>query len=380
MNMDDFNHRNLGSLLGIRRVGITLNRVVNMVVFRVCSFIRERLFFLAMSMFSLAMLMSFAGCNQMETKKQISGKTMGTTYHISYFGQPAPSVVKKAVDSLMLALNAEVSTYIPSSTISQFNANPSDTVVIAATHHYFWDNFAKAKEIYSLTEGYFDPTVMPLVNYWGFGYKGHRPVEEVDSMVVDSLLQMVGFDQLRRRGDTIFRLTPHVQLDFSALAKGYGVDVVAAWFDEHGVERYFVEIGGENRAFGRKPNDQKWTVGISIPKEGAGIDAYNTVVELDNRAMATSGNYRNFYEVNGQKFSHTINPKTGFSERNTILSASVLAENCMTADALATAMMAMGHEKAKKLEKSLESIDVILKIGLPDGNIKTEFSNPALKK
>ena len=305
---------------------------------------------------------------------------MGTTYHISYFGQPAPSTTKKAVDSLMRALNAEVSTYIPASTISQFNANPSDTVIIAREHHFFWDNFAKAKEIYQLSDGYFDPTVMPLVNYWGFGYKGHRPVAEVDSAVVDSLVQLVGFDKLRVHGDTIFRSRSNVQLDFSALAKGYGVDVVARWFDEHGVDSYFVEIGGENRAFGRKPDGKLWTVGISVPREDAGLDEYHTVIGLDNRAMATSGNYRNFYEVQGQKYSHTINAKTGFSERNSLLSASVLAENCMTADALATAMMAMGHEKAKKMQKSLDNIDVILKIGLPNGNIKTEFSDPNLKQ
>jgi len=299
---------------------------------------------------------------------------MGTTYHISYYGNLKPNPVKEAIDSLMVVLNAEVSTYIPTSTISLFNANRSDTVIISKHRRFFWDNFAQAKKIYQATNGFFDPTVMPLVNYWGFGYTGHRPVAEVDSMVVDSLLQLVGFDKLSVNQDTIFRLAPNVQLDFSALAKGYGVDMVANWFDAHEIESYFVEIGGENRAKGRKPDGSLWSVGISIPKEDAPLDAYHTIIELDNEAMATSGNYRNFHEVKGQKYSHTINPKTGFSERNTILSASVLAENCMTADALATAMMAMGYEQAIKLADSIP-IEVILKIGLPDGNIKTIFSN-----
>lgn len=320
------------------------------------------------------------GIKKSEPKKMITGKTMGTTYHITYFGEPSQKLVKKAVDSLMLALNDEVSTYIPTSTISRFNSNRSDTIIIPLRNKYFWDNFAQAKKIYELTDGYFDPTVMPLVNYWGFGYQGHRPVEAVDSLVVDSLVQLVGFDKMVAHRDTLFRLQPNVLLDFSALAKGYGVDLVAKWFDEQGVKSYFIEIGGENRAFGRKPDGGIWAVGISVPRESANLAAYNTVVELDNESMATSGNYRNFYEVKGQKYSHTINPRTGFSERNSILSASVLAENCMLSDALATAIMAMGYENAKELEKSLDSIDVILKIGLPDGNIKTEFSNPKLKK
>ena len=326
--------------------------------------------------FFLLFFVVISSCKKQDVKQQITGKTMGTTYHIAYYGSAKPNLVKKAVDSLMIILNADVSTYIPTSTISLFNTNLSDTVIIPKSKYFFWDNFAKAKEVYNLTNGYFDPTVMPLVNYWGFGYKGHRPVEEVDSVVVDSLLALVGFDKLLAKGDTIFRLTPNVQLDFSALAKGYGVDLVATWFDKNGIDSYFIEIGGENRVKGRKPDGAPWTIGIAVPKENASIDAYNTIIELDDEAMATSGNYRNFYEVKGQKFSHTINPKTGFSERNTILSASVLAENCMTADAFATAMMAMGYEKAMNLQQSLD-MEVILKIGLPDGHIKTVFSNAA---
>jgi len=328
-----------------------------------------------LNVFFLLFFLLFSSCAKQDEKCQIAGKTMGTTYHITYYGKEEPHTVKRAVDSLMLALNADVSTYIPTSTIALFNANLSDTVIISKEKYYFWDNFAKAKKIYKLTNGYFDPTVMPLVNYWGFGYKGHRPVEQVDSLVVDSLLQFVGFDKLVRNKDTIFRLAPNVQLDFSALAKGYGVDLVSSWLEEKNIGRYFVEIGGENKAKGRKADGSLWAVGISIPKEGTGLDAFNTIVELDDEAMATSGNYRNFYEVKGQKFSHTINPMTGFSERNTILSASVLAENCATADALATGMMAMGYEKAVKLHRALNDVEFILKLGLPDGRIETKFSN-----
>ena len=329
--------------------------------------------------FLLSVWMLSSCKKQVVNKYQIAGQTMGTTYHITYYGSIKPSKIKKTVDSLMTVLNAEVSTYIPSATISLFNSSNQDTVIIPRRSHFFWDNFAKAKEIYSQTDGYFDPTVMPLVNYWGFGYTGHRPVDPVqwsgvDSMVVDSLLQMVGFDKLLVHGDTIFRLAPNVQLDFSALAKGYGVDLVANWFDENGIDSYFIEIGGEDRAKGRKADDSLWSVGISVPKEHTAQNAYHTIIELNNEAMATSGNYRNFYEVKGQKFSHTISPKTGFSERNSLLSASVIAKDCMSADALATAMMAMGYDKAMALQKAL-GVEVILKLGLPDGSIKTKFSN-----
>jgi len=325
--------------------------------------------------FLLLSFLVLSSCQKQDVKYQIAGKTMGTTYHITYYGSAKPNQVKDAVDALMVVLNADVSTYIPTSTISLFNSDLSDTVIIAKDKQFFWDNFAKSKEIYHQTNGYFDPTVMPLVNYWGFGYTGHRPVEEVDSLIVDSLLQLVGFDKLLVNKDTIFRLAPNVQLDFSALAKGYGVDMVAEWFDENGMDSYFVEIGGENRAKGQKADGTLWSVGISIPKENTSQDAYNTIIDLDNEAMATSGNYRNFYEVKGQKYSHTINPKTGFSERNTILSASVLAENCMTADALATAMMVMGYDKAIALQHTMD-VETILKVGWPNGEIKTIFSNP----
>lgn len=317
------------------------------------------------------------GCQTTALRKQnIQGKTMGTTYHISYYGELHPTKTKQSLDSLLVALNKEVSTYIPTSTISQFNDAVMDTVIVDKIHGHFWNNYLAAKKIYGLTDGFFDPTVMPLVNYWGFGYKGHKPVAEVDSMKIDSLRKLVGFNKLSIHGDTIFKENLNTQLDFSALAKGYGVDLVAAWFDKQGVNSYFIEIGGENLAKGRKPNNQVWTVGISVPREDASLTEYKTVVELDNRAMATSGNYRNYYEMKGQKYSHTINPKTGFSERNSLLSVSVIGDDCMNADALATAMMTMGYENAKKIQDSLDGFDFILKIGLPNGLIKTEFSNP----
>ncbi len=324
-------------------------------------------------LFGLVLLLLGCGTQQLAQKKNLHGKTMGTTYHMSYFGPLNTETAKKGIDSLLLAINEEVSTFMPTSTISTFNTAKTDTTIIAFSNKHFWKNLLAAKKIHKLTQGFFDPTVMPLVNYWGFGYKGHKLNSQADSLEIDSLLQYVGFDKLFIRKDTLIKSHSDMQLDFSACAKGYAIDEVAHWFEAQGVENYYIEIGGENRAAGKKLNGKIWSVGLIIPKENAAAEEYQTIITLDNQSMATSGNYRNFYEVAGQKYSHTINPKTGFSERNTLLSASVLADNCLKADALATGIMAMGYEKTKKLYQSLDSIQIILKIGQTDGTIKTEF-------
>ena len=320
-------------------------------------------------------LVLLLGCatQPLAQKKNIQGETMGTTYHMSYFGSSLPESVKNSIDSLLVSINDEVSTFIPTSTISRFNTTKSDTNVVALSKEHFWQNLRASQKIFIRTQGFFDPTVMPLVNYWGFGYKGHKLIKKADSLKIDSILHYVGFEKLFIRKDTIFKSHSAVQLDFSACAKGYAIDEVAHWFEANGIKNYYIEIGGENRAAGKKANGKTWSVGLVIPKETTAIGAYHTIITLDNQSMATSGNYRNFYEVEGQKYSHTINPKTGFTERNTLLSASVLANNCLQADALATGIMAMGYKKAKKLYQSLDSVQIILKIGQSDGTIKTEF-------
>ncbi len=327
----------------------------------------------------MALLLTAIACRVENDRHFIRGETMGTTYHITYYGHLSAETLKPGIDSLLQALNAEVSTYIPASVISRFNASTRDTVAIGPAHRHFLRNLLLARKIYLRTDGYFDPTVMPLVNYWGFGYKGHRAVTSVDSAAIDSLRRLVGMDKLVIAGDTLIRRVPGIQLDFSAIAKGYGVDLVAEWLEDRGIKSYLVEIGGEDRAKGLKPGRKSWVIGIAIPRPDASPNDFRTTVRLDDRAMATSGNYRNYHFVNGQMYSHTINPKTGFPKRDSLLSASVLAPDCASADALATACMAMGFVKAKNMLSRLDSCDFILKVGTPGGSIRTILSDPKLE-
>jgi FAD:protein FMN transferase len=319
----------------------------------------------------------------------LEGQTMGTYYRVTY-GDAQQRDFQGSIDSLLQAINLEVSTYIPEATISRFNqaevsfdlrTDPRSGEAGAYANRHFLPNFLKAKEVYAQTEGYFDPTVMPLVNYWGFGYTPKKPVEQADSAKVQELLLLVGFGQVEllvQGEDTLLqKARPGVQLDFSAIAKGYGVDEVGRFLAAQGIENFLVDIGGEALSRGRSPRGDAWRIGINRPQEDAAVDEIQVAVPLDNRAIATSGNYRNFYEVDGLKYSHTINPKTGFPERNTLLSASVFAPDCMTADAFATAFMTMGLERAFALANQLPDIEAYFIYGLPDGGMATRYT-PAL--
>lgn len=288
---------------------------------------------------------------------KVDGETMGTTYHVTY-ADSLNRNLKKEIDQLLIEINLDVSTYIDSSFISRFNQSEQEIPFLFIQkkeglnkHFHFRKNYEKALEVFKASDGYFDPTVMPLVNYWGFGYTEKKPVKTVDSLRVDSLMQFVGFEKVVQRSDKsgwlfLGKTIPGVQLDFSAIAKGYGVDAVGWFLEKQNIHNYMVEIGGEVRARGKNDRGAWWTIGVSEPKEGADPGDFYTIANLENKSLATSGNYRNFYKVGGHTFAHTLNPKTGFPERNNLLSVSVFAEDCMTADAYATACMTMGLEKA----------------------------------
>ncbi len=311
---------------------------------------------------------------------KLKGDTMGTTYHVTY-EDSLNRDFQKEIDALLETINMDVSTYIDSSFISKFNQAEKEIKYLnlleknaSQKHKHFRLNFEKAAEVYKKSSGFFDPTIMPLVNYWGFGYAEKKAVEKVDSMKVDSLMQLVGFDKIEKRSlkdGSVFlvKLVPGIQLDFSALAKGYGVDAIGMFLEKKGVENYMVEIGGEVRAKGKNQNNEWWKVGINIPDEKADINDFNSKVSLKNRSLATSGNYRNYYNVNGIQYAHTINTKTGFPEKNQLLSVSVFAEDCMTADAFATACMAMGLEKAFDLISRSKGLDGYFIYSEDDGNM-----------
>ena len=268
------------------------------------------------------------------------GKTMGPiTYNVKYF-DPEERVLKLEVDSLLKEFNQSLNTYIPGSEISVFN---QDTVFIFRTP-FFRRSLEVTKNLSEATGGAFEPTIMPLVNFWGFGPDKNV---QIDSSKVDSLRKLVNYNLINFDTMKVWKLKPGVALDFSASAKGYGVDVVSEYLQSKGIENYFVEIGGEVRTGGYNlAREGSWVVGILNPKSTEAEQYYYATLQLNDKAMATSGNYFNYKIVDGVRYSHTISPFTGYPIILPILSATVVAEDCQTADALATAFMVMGHKKA----------------------------------
>lgn len=321
--------------------------------------------------------------------RQLTGQTMGTTYHIT-FRDSLERDFQAAVDSLLAAFNDEVSTYIPTSVISEFNQSATAFEMGltleearalpvpakgAAPREHFAANYAASLTYYHVSDGAFDPTVMPLVNYWGFGYTPKVKVDEADPKLVDSLKSLVGMDRvLRYEGSTLKKAQPGVQLDFSAIAKGYGVDLVGVFLEKQGIRDYMVEIGGEVRARGKNDRGTAWTIGINTPDPEAGTGDFQVAIRLADRSLATSGNYRNFYEVDGKKYAHTINPKTGYPELSKLLSASVFAPTCTEADALATACMVMGLEKALEFIGSQDHLEAYFIFGNEDGTLEARYT------
>jgi len=308
---------------------------------------------------------------------KVTGQTMGTTYNVTFNSDLSPDEIKASIDQLLVEINDEVSTYIESSIISRFNREEG-AFTIAGDQGHFANNLDVSADLYETTGGYFDPTVMPLVNYWGFGYTPKRAVSQVDSVAIDSMMQIVGLDKLSYRKSLSSELVIKPfdgQLDFSAIAKGYGVDQLGILLEQYGVKDYFIEIGGEVLTHGENSKGESWVIGINTPSDDAALTDLIEYISLSDRGLASSGNYRNYYEVGGAKYGHTINPKTGYPEINELLAVSVIAEECMTADALATACMVMGYTKAKDLIASLSEVEACFFTGSEDGSITKNYSN-----
>ncbi len=292
----------------------------------------------------------------------IQGETMGTYYSIK-LQYHEDKVLKSKIDSILTEFNLSLSTYIQGSTISQFNKADSSFCFNSENDIYFVPVFEKSKEIFNLTDSYFDPSIAPLVNYYGFGYSEKKPVEKTDTFLVMQLMELLVFNELAliHSDETtcIQKSSPRVSLDFSAIAKGYGVDILAAFLDDLGITNYMVEIGGEVSTKGLNDKGSPWVIGINKPKENSSLTAIEVPLQISNKSLATSGNYRNNYEASGHKFAHIINPKTGMSYQTDILSVTVVADDCMTADAFATAFMTMGLEKSLTLANNLNNIDAL---------------------
>ncbi len=283
----------------------------------------------------------FSSCNQKESDLiKISGEAQGTTYHISYYAEKNINY-KPALDSIFKKIDSSLSTYLPASIISRINRNETNVLV----DDHFIKVFNKSMEVSKLTAGSFDITVAPVINAWGFGFSKK---EKVDSGMIDSLLQFVGYKKIQIKGKQLIKEKPGIMLDFNAIAQGYTVDVIAKFLELKGIRSYFIELGGEVKARGKKSGDEYWKVGIDKPNEEEGERELQSIIKMQDQALATSGNYRKFYVENGKKFSHIIDPETGYPAKNNLLSVSVVANDCMTADAYATAFMVMGLEKSKE--------------------------------
>lgn len=289
-----------------------------------------------------------------------SGNTMGTSYRVVYLDDGERNF-KGEVDSLLKVFNQSLSTYIDNSEISRFNRQ--DTLQFESP--FFLNVLKSSKEVYEKTSGAFDPTVGPLVNLWGFGPGGPQLK---DSVNINQMLPLVNFRAVDFDSSEV-RKKAGMYLDFSAIAKGYGVDVVADFLTDQGIDNMLIEIGGELVAKGTNDKGEIWKVGINKPEELGRADQLVSIIALDNKALATSGNYRNYYEADGMKISHTIDPSTGRPVRHGLLSATVIAKDCMTADAYATAMMVMGTEKSIALQKNMEDLEIFLIFNNEDGEL-----------
>jgi len=290
----------------------------------------------------VAFAVFFTSCNSSNQDIiKIRGNAQGTTWQITYLSENKSSH-KEAIDSILKRIDLSLSTYVPASIISKINKN--DTVIMV--DDYFKEVFNKSIEVSEKTNGVFDITVAPVINAWGFGFTKKA---EVDSAMIYSLLELVGYKMLRLQGNKLVKEKPDMMLDFNAIAQGYTVDVLASYLESKGIMNYLVELGGEVKGKGKKNNDKSWTVGIDQPNETiTGGRPLKAIIKLKDRALATSGNYRKFYIENGKKYAHIIDPHTGYPAKHNLLSATVLAADCMTADAYATAFMVMGLERSKK--------------------------------
>lgn len=285
-------------------------------------------------------------------KMEATGFAQGTTYAVTYYNEGAD--LQYQIDSLLLSFDRVLSTYQESSYISKWNRNEH---IPLEQPELFKTLLKRSIEIFDQTDGALDITVAPLMDYW---FDKDWSMERIDSSRVDSIMKHVGTKGIVMDAGNYSKSDPLIRLDVNAIAQGYSVDVLSLYLESVGVQNYLVEIGGEVRASGMKSDQSAWIVGIDLPTELTNERKLLGSLSLTNRSMATSGNYRKFVEINGQRLGHSLNPRTGYPATTNVLSATVLAEDCMTADAYATAFMVMGFEKAKQFLAKDSSLAAVL--------------------
>lgn len=319
-------------------------------------------------------LLSDLSCREVPVYSSFKGFAQGTTYSIIFenSGKFNVSDVQNEVEKILHDFNMSLSLYEDSSVLCRINRNETNI-----PDQWVTEVFKRSGEIYELTGGAFDITVGPLVKAWGFGPDAHKNFTEADR---DSLMQFVGMDKVKIENGKLIKADPRISLDFNAIAQGFSVDIISRYFDEKGIKSYLVEIGGEVRVRGDKGGEM-WKIGIDKPEDNNMIpgNELQAIIKLKDRSLATSGNYRKFYIENGIKYSHTIDPKTGYPARNQLLSATILASDCTTADGIATACMVMGKDKTIEFLEIHPEYDAFLVYSDDSGNFKT-WTSEKLKK
>ncbi len=294
------------------------------------------------------------------------GLVFGTVYNITYQHKEN---LQAGIEAELKRFDGSLSPFNDTATISRVNRN-EDIIVDSL----FSRVFGRSMEVSHETNGAFDITVAPLVNAWGFGFKqGRFP----DSTMIDSLLQFTGYQKISLTDSgKVIKQDPRTILDCSAVAKGYAVDIIAGYLERQGVSNFMVDIGGEVVVRGMNPHNARWRIGINKPVEDSlsSNQELQTILQVTNVGIATSGNYRNFYYKDGKKYAHTINPHTGYPALNDMLSATVIARDCMSADAYATSCMVMGVEQATRFVESRPDIDAYFIYTDKDGNLQTYFT------
>lgn len=287
------------------------------------------------------------------------GEIFHTAYSVKY---EYPRSLKPEIEAELNRFDNSLNPFKKTSIISKVNNN--EEVVLDTL---FINVFNRAQEVSQISDGLFDITLSPLINAWGFGFKN---IQNVTPTVVDSLKQLVGYNKISLRGGKIEKTDQRIQINTSAIAKGYSSDVIARLLESYGVKNYMVEIGGEIAAKGVSTRGRCWQIGISTPlgKNIYDYDKLQTIVQLCDKSMATSGNYRNYYLKDGKKYAHTINPRTGYPSETNILSATVIANDCMSADAFATVFMLADTSRIRDIAQK-EQLSYLLVMGAKDSSL-----------
>lgn len=311
----------------------------------------------------------FIACSTDPAPHVLNGEAQGTTFTIKYFGDEIEGDVD-SISEIFNEIDRCFSLWKDDSELSKLN-NSTNTYALTDPSGFFKEVWMKSKELYRITEGDFNPAIYPIVEAWGFG-RGREAIPDPDK--IDSLLVFTDFSQWVLRNDTIVK-PPSGKTDFNAIAQGYTIDVIASFIERQGIGDYFIEVGGEVKTNGSKPGGKKWSLALEMPNF-KGIRQNMDTLYLSDAAIATSGSYRKYFEVDGKKYTHTIDPKFGYPVSHQLLSATVIAKDCAIADALATAFMVKGKQKTMEFieANNLLNLEVYLIYDV-EGDLESYYSD-----